>query len=294
MPRNFRQKSLLVATIPQPKTMAVDYEYKVRTKRMRVTELYKLLISYFIYEGKDPDKNEIVKEMLGITYLKILDLRSIKLLRSPDSTSVGFEKMLVEKILREGSLNKEFLPLLTTHMMFSEIYFKNENEYYGKVANSEPIILGHYRRPKKQHHWRFVGVGYKDKGSAKIPNIDCSPSWQEVAQYGDRTTEITEYTNARRIKNFKVLETSQVSVLTQQLTVFGNPKKITFRKERIYLTDEQVTVSLLTLDESPYRSNEHLISQEELYNLVYDSFRTTKMTISPVKSAGGSRRFILQ
>lgn len=294
MPRSFRQKSLLVATIPQPKPMAVDYEMKVRTKRMRVTELYKLLISYFIFEGKDPEKNEIVKQMLGITYLKILDLRNIKLLRSPDSTSVGFEKMLVEKILREGSLNKEFLPLLTTHKLFSEIYFKNGNEYYGKVANSEPIILGYYRRPKKLHHCRFVGVGYKDKGSAKKPSIDCSPSWQEVAQYGDRTTEITGYTNARRIKNFKVLETSQVSVLTQQLTVFGNPKRIHFHKERILLTDEQVTVLLLTLDESPYRRNELCVSQEELHNIVYDSFRKTNMTISPVTSAGGSKMFILE
>jgi hypothetical protein len=30
---------------------------------------------------------------------------------------------------------------------------------------------------------RFIGVGYKDKGSRRDPAFDGTPSWQETAQY---------------------------------------------------------------------------------------------------------------
>lgn len=48
---------------------------------------------------------------------------------------------------------------------------------------------------------RYIGVGYKDKGSSRIPHLDASPRWQELAMSlevtnfpsGKRGTEVTVY-----------------------------------------------------------------------------------------------------
>lgn len=55
------------------------------------------------------------------------------------------------------------------------------------------LVLNDTIVPKKVPPKRFIGVGYKDKGSRRDPAYDGSPSWQEVATtYANRERELEE------------------------------------------------------------------------------------------------------
>lgn len=51
------------------------------------------------------------------------------------------------------------------------------------LRQSYRLVLNDTLVPKKIPPKRFIGVGYKDKGSRRDPAYDGSPSWQEVASY---------------------------------------------------------------------------------------------------------------
>jgi hypothetical protein len=56
-------------------------------------------------------------------------------------------------------------------------YFGNFSEWSVKSYIKKTNLLTKKRHPPK----RFVGVGYRDKGSRRIPSTDGRPAWQEVA-----------------------------------------------------------------------------------------------------------------
>lgn len=53
---------------------------------------------------------------------------------------------------------------------------KHVKGLYGLRTRSSPGVPKKMLPPK-----RFIGIGYRDKGTAKTPEVDGSPSWQEVA-----------------------------------------------------------------------------------------------------------------
>lgn len=58
------------------------------------------------------------------------------------------------------------------HAYFGWVSCFNVKQYVRSVSSNSRKI----KRVK-----RFIGVGYKDKGNMKIPHLDGTPSWQEVA-----------------------------------------------------------------------------------------------------------------
>jgi hypothetical protein len=61
-------------------------------------------------------------------------------------------------------------------------------EYFGlagqrDLRNSFRLVLNDTLIPRAVPPKRFIGVGYKDKGSRRDPAFDGTPSWQETAQY---------------------------------------------------------------------------------------------------------------
>lgn len=74
---------------------------------------------------------------------------------------------------------------------------------------------------------RYIGIGYRDKGTAKNPALDGSPSWQEIAQ-SNRTIDskieelLHEIRTERSIKRKLELQ-KQVSKLIQEKTGKSTP-----------------------------------------------------------------------
>jgi len=67
----------------------------------------------------------------------------------------------------------------------SSLYL-TDRQFYATKANLL-VVIESYRNRLSQHKFsnippkRYIGVGYKDKGSRRIISFDGSPSWQEIA-----------------------------------------------------------------------------------------------------------------
>jgi len=71
--------------------------------------------------------------------------------------------------------------------MFSSLV-PSSRAYFGltgqrDLRQSFRLVLNDTIVPKRIPPKRFIGVGYKDKGSRRDPAYDGTPSWQEVASY---------------------------------------------------------------------------------------------------------------
>lgn len=102
-------------------------------------------------------------------YCKLL--RASKLVLSNDNSPMG-------PLLRE----LEFLN------PFSGLRMK-PRAFYGKYHSADPdfTVEVRTRRVRRPPPRRFVGVGYRDKGSRRNPATDATPSWQEVALIGEQS-----------------------------------------------------------------------------------------------------------
>jgi len=62
---------------------------------------------------------------------------------------------------------------------------------YQKLFKVDKFLCHQNRKLQKDHApQRRIGVGYRDKGAARIDHYDASPSWQEVALVTSRTQKI--------------------------------------------------------------------------------------------------------
>lgn len=59
----------------------------------------------------------------------------------------------------------------------------SKHAYYGLINDGYKfnICLKYTRRPKRKYHERYIGVGYKDKGTTSIDHLDGSPNWGIIA-----------------------------------------------------------------------------------------------------------------
>lgn len=113
---------------------------------------------------KDPD----FKEKFGVT-LKVLAYILKNLNLRADRISEAQIRKLSEKFLRN-----------LKHFGLEQRNYKNplkQQWSYVEVRRSQPTGVS----KKELAPARYIGVGYRDKGTAKQPWLDGSPSWQEVA-----------------------------------------------------------------------------------------------------------------
>jgi hypothetical protein len=72
----------------------------------------------------------------------------------------------------------EFRHLLPSLIMTPESYFGMRGNR--NIRKSFVIQFEDSRLPLRIPSERYIGVGYKDKGTCRDPSLDASPSWQEV------------------------------------------------------------------------------------------------------------------
>jgi hypothetical protein len=91
-------------------------------------------------------------------------------------------------IVRKGSsgiLTKEvYLSTLQAVMHTMKPCLPSVRAYFGWVKTfrvSRFVVRNNRRLRLSPPPQRYIGVGYRDQGTCRIPELDASPSWQEVA-----------------------------------------------------------------------------------------------------------------
>lgn len=65
---------------------------------------------------------------------------------------------------------------------------------------------------------RYIGIGYRDKGTAKNPAVDGSPSWQEIAQ-SNHKLDLEIKRKYDELKNLKTFE--KIAAITEITRLIG-------------------------------------------------------------------------
>ena len=84
-------------------------------------------------------------------------------------------------------------------------YLPSKAAYFGWRRNparggSAKVVLRSQMQPPKAIPKRFVGVGYKDKGTRRDPATDGTPRWQDAYEYDERASGPGSEDRIQRIK----------------------------------------------------------------------------------------------
>lgn len=101
-------------------------------------------------------------------------LETLGVLLSNNWNKVNIFPMTLTEKAKE--LMRENFPELPTKRAYQGLQGQRDLKLSYKLVLNDTII------PRKMPPKRFIGVGYKDKGSRRDPAFDGSPSWQEVAR----------------------------------------------------------------------------------------------------------------
>jgi hypothetical protein len=120
---------------------------------------------FFSLEGS-PDPNLVRKWEYSLKNISIL---------IPELAKVREFPIVLDEASREAMVN----------FFWDDPILPKPEAYFGLMGQRE---LRNSFRVQFKESWippkrveRYIGVGYKDKGSRRFPNLDGSPSWQEVA-----------------------------------------------------------------------------------------------------------------
>lgn len=184
------------------------YVVKIKKGTKQITLLRNLLAGVLYQPGGGS-----IEDFLVI--FEVLERCSEKTLSDTQFAEKYSEWLItVQNVLVEWQVKSfPFIPRNTKK--YEEIlrpFLPSRQAYFGWVNNpargtSVSIVLRSQLSPPKIKPKRFIGVGYKDKGSRRNPAKDGSPSWQEVTM-DRRYQEETSTMNSKEIA-VKVLRTMQ-------------------------------------------------------------------------------------
>jgi len=185
-----------------------------RRPRNQLTVARYLLSSYYIYnETLDFEEQLCLNEVM----LALLDIRD-PLFKHKYGTAVRYSAVLLaifnnNKISRTEKVVAISKTQVNLHgVWLRERQYKAAEVSYSSVIRSFVLRARSYKRrrfPPK----RYIGVGYRDKGSRKNLAYDGSPSWQEVAS-ADYLGGIQE-NSSRKVLTF----------LTNNNTIYNESKR---------------------------------------------------------------------
>jgi len=188
---------------------------KKGTKRLT---LLKYLLSKFVYDHDGLHLDEYI--VLHELYYDLSESRdpsfNQRYGRKLREISIFFQKLSEAKNFPlRWEKNQDSVETLASY--FEDIVL-SQNAYFGMKGNRnirESFMLSFRDSviPKKIPPKRFIGVGYKDKGSWRDPAFDGSPGWQSVA---------SSYCNFERVLN----EMFQVSEEEDAQTDDGRPPSL--------------------------------------------------------------------
>lgn len=229
------QNTLLVTSTLNNRTeeFHVDSEVYLKRRRIKDLELLKLFLSDYILNYSDkkeklPENNKVAINLLYSKVLNFIDLKMFKF----SELQVHSLKILIREINSGhfGLTNSCFLDSLKGTLLFS-----NKFEFFGKVKSLKiqgllNFTLAVKRREKKNHFEKYIGVGYKDKGTAKNETEDGTPSWEEITGTGLHRLREVKASNTSWVETKSFSDQKETKSLEVGVTRFGNPSRLHLRK----------------------------------------------------------------
>lgn len=222
----FRQNTLLVVTTLQchGKVEAAS-ELKCFHPGVKLQEAFKLLLSqYFLFKEKPDKETKIAINLLFSKYLNLIELNMVKL-----SELQNFAlRTLIKEINsgHRGLTNKAFLESL-----YGILLYVKKEEYFGRLrGKSQKFIVKMNLRPKRNHFERYIGVGYKDKGTAKEESWDGFHSWQEITSTGESKLNEVIRANSQRLVGRSIKSARYHKSIDIGVDSFGNPVRAHLEK----------------------------------------------------------------
>lgn len=162
------------------------YTMKIK-KGTRKIVLFQFLLSKFVYDFDGLHLDEYI--LLYELFLLLCDEKDPKF-QEKYGQSLTFVKFLISKIsgaenfplrMKNSEEDRQKIASLCGTVCLSK------HAYYGmrgnrNISDSYRISINFFRAPQRLPAKRFIGVGYKDKGSRREPSFDGSPRWQEIGQ----------------------------------------------------------------------------------------------------------------
>lgn len=187
---NLSEADLFGATLPEVSLKGTS----IRSVRLRYTKHCRYITLLRYLTGKvvsQPERVQRIDILLLFDSLVVLqdllekeedfkrkygsDLESLALILK------SFKLHPRTKILDIQSLGKQFEIKIPNFVLpgrnLSSVWIHVQKMYYYTASTDSGTELK--RLPPKA----YIGKGYTDKGTARKPHLDGSPSWQEVAQY---------------------------------------------------------------------------------------------------------------
>lgn len=166
------------------------FTVKVKNGTKQITFLRNLLAS-FIYEPGGGSIEDV------LVLFELMERCTQKAEKDPEYCHKFGEWLItVHKIVAAWKIHsfpfhcphpEEDIKHLQPHLPSRQAYFGwKHNPVKGHSAR---VILRNQMKPPKINPKRFVGVGYKDKGTRRDPAKDGSPHWKEVAVHRGKINE---------------------------------------------------------------------------------------------------------
>lgn len=187
---NRRQNPLPVAPTLY-RSLNVDDKLAFSSNREKLKLIIKMLVGSYLYAEEEFTEDQSVYLYFAMNELN----RKVEL--GMEKKLLPYENTLINMIIRR-SLVKKDLPIWLQKNQF----FCTPHEYYGTIYDGFKFPkLVYKRRPKRLHQERYIGVGYKDKGTATDESFDGQPSWKSVAAYNQsKEEEITTIEQEKFLK----------------------------------------------------------------------------------------------
>lgn len=223
------QNTLLVTTTPSDKVKyEAAHELKCFHPGIRLPEALRLMLSRYTLLGEGNDKDS--KVAINLLYSKYLNLIELKMVQLSNLQKVALQTLIKEiNSGHRGLTNSAFLQSL-----YGLLLFARKEEYFGKLKGKPQVLKIQLSiRPKRNYSTKHVGVGYKDKGTAKVVSCDGSPSWQEITATGEAKLDEIIRANSQRLKGKVIKSLRNFQSIEVGITNFGNPRRVDLEEVEI-------------------------------------------------------------
>lgn len=274
----FRQNTLLaVTTLNNYEKVEAASELKCFHPGVRLQEALKLLLSrYYLFGEGNDGESRIAINLLYSKYLNLISLNMVKLSE--------LQKFALQTLIREintghsGLTNRAFLESLHKSLL----YVRKE-EYFGRLrGKTQQFIIKMDLRPKRNHFEKYIGVGYKDKGTAKEESWDGFHSWQEITSTGESKLNEVIRANSRKLLGKQIKSANYHKSYDLSVDRFGNPVRA--HLEKVIIDNRWIAWREFQMDDN---KREILISR--LLEPIKKKFR---VKLQPARDSQGTYLYI--
>lgn len=222
----FRQNTLLaVTTLDNYDKVEAASELKCFHPGVKLQEALKLLLSRYFLFREEPDKES--KTAINLLYSKYWNLVELNMVKLTEMQNFALRTLIKEiNSGHFGLTNKAFLESL-----YGILLYVRKEEYFGRLrGKTQKFIIRMDLRPKRNHFEKYIGVGYKDKGTAKEESWDGFHSWQEITSTGKSKLNEVIRANSHRLQGKSIKSARYMKSYDLDIDSFGNPVRAHLEK----------------------------------------------------------------